>query len=587
MPAESAPAALCGPPPPVETSDPLGRYFLQEEADDGDDAAVVAAWRAALLTAGFCVLPGVVSDDECDRAVRDIWEFLHDTSYGRIVPRDDPTNTRDWREESDSSTPWPCYNNSCDGLIQANGAGWLLSNVREALADRAFSRLFGTRELHSSKEGFSFRRASDGQSRPGRRRFRQDRAAAPVVRAMVALEESRGEEAAFACYPESFTYCAASGPCQQSEGVEVTQQWAEERGLSTKSVFLRKGDVLVWRSDIVYSTDAAPSHVSGAPCCSAYAYSAMKPAKFSSSPRLSEKMEAYKQRQTGDWRIDEENWFTGQIPFSRPFFRAGPPLLTHRQAELYGLVAYNSDDGELQTRRDRALIRGVRFGPESLPTRPAVQPCGENSDDAAHLVHLTSNDQGAMEGQDKYLGGVASPCGKYVFGVPGGAQRVLRIRIADGRMDCIGPCYEGKFKWLRGVEVSAAAMNDLQRYPDGCCLALPCNAASILKVNPATNEVYTFGEEVLKNCGSDRWHYHGGNLAVNGWLYAIPANAERVLKFHPVTDEVLFIGPTFTGGQKWFGGIIGSDGCIYGIPHNQQSKSLSLTRTTRMPTKRF
>ena len=51
-------------------------------------------------------------------------------------------------------------------------------------------------------------------------------------------------------------------------------------------------------------------------------------------------------------------------------------------------------------------------------------------------------------------------------------------------------------------------------------------------------------------------------------MYAIPANANRVLKFHPVTDEVCFIGPTFSGRQKWFGGLVGSDGCIWGIPHN-------------------
>jgi len=174
-----------------------------------------------------------------------------------------------------------------------------------------------------------------------------------------------------------------------------------------------------------------------------------------------------------------------------------------------------------------------------------------------------------MMGQDKYLGGMSSPCGKYVYGVPGGAKRVLRIRVDDGRLDWIGPSYDGKFKWLRGVEVPAESLNDA-RYPKGCCLALPCNSASILKVNPATDEVYAFGEEALKHCGSARWHYHGGNLASNGWIYAIPANAERVLKFHPVTDEVIFIGPSFLGGQKWFGGITGSDGCIYGIPHNQR-----------------
>ena len=94
---------------------------------------------------------------------------------------------------------------------------------------------------------------------------------------------------------------------------------------------------------------------------------------------------------------------------------------------------------------------------------------------------------------------------------------------------------------------------------------------SILKINPSTDEVTTFGADVIQNCGASRWLYHGGVLAPNnGYVYAIPANAKRVLEFHPGTEEVCFIGPTFESGYcKWFGGILGSDGNIYGIPHNE------------------
>jgi hypothetical protein len=45
-------------------------------------------------------------------------------------------------------------------------------------------------------------------------------------------------------------------------------------------------------------------------------------------------------------------------------------------------------------------------------------------------------------------------------------------------------------------------------------------------------------------------------------------SAEYVLKFHPFTDHVELIGPRFPGKAKWYGGIVGSDGCIWGIPHN-------------------
>jgi hypothetical protein len=391
----------------------------------------------------------------------------------------------------------------------------------------------------------------------------------PVIRCLLKLRRNDTDvandaESTFGCYLTSFTLAnhlaeTESDPYAYCKGV----------GLTKHSIQLRKGDAVVWRSDLVCEATSSESTL---------AFSAMQPSRLDINAKSAEqKLESYKQRQTTDFRLDRESWRPLQsraapnFP-SRPYFRTGPPLLTYRQAQLYGLLPYHSDSEDSSECVDRALIQGVRFGPENEQTRPDVLPFHYQSSNPAHLVHLTMDDATALAGQDKYLGGMASPCGRYVFGVPGGARRVLRIRVADGNMDFIGPAYEGKFKWLRGVEVPAPAMNHDARYPDGCCLALPCNSASILKINPATSEVYTFGEEILGQCGSDRWHYHGGNLADNGWLYAIPANAERVLKFHPVTDQVMFIGPCFPGGQKWFGGILGSDRCIYGIPHNERGK---------------
>ena len=170
---------------------------------------------------------------------------------------------------------------------------------------------------------------------------------------------------------------------------------------------------------------------------------------------------------------------------------------------------------------------------------------------------------------------MASPCGRWIYGVPGTAKKVLRISTINGTMDTIGPEFPGKFKWLRGVEIPASVMNDSE-YPDGCCIALPCNSLSFLKVNPsstAKKPVYTFGEDVLEDLCRDTpgWYYHGGNLASNGWIYCIPANASRVVKLNPVTDEVVAIGSKLEGPQSWYGGIIGTDGCVYGVPHNATS----------------
>jgi hypothetical protein len=83
-------------------------------------------------------------------------------------------------------------------------------------------------------------------------------------------------------------------------------------------------------------------------------------------------------------------------------------------------------------------MRGLRFLPESLPTQPTVRPF------TARLEFISSP-AADMAGQDKYMGGMASPCGTYIYGVPRTAKRVLRIHTETSTVDWIGPLYEGKF----------------------------------------------------------------------------------------------------------------------------------------------
>lgn len=496
---------------------------------------------------GFYKMPSIFKASECQVQISKIWHFLHDITYGKINPNDPST----WTDDI-----WPSR-----WIIQGFGAGWLLNQVHEILAERVFETIFGTRELHCSKEGFCF---------------------LPPVGTTIPTKTT----ANITIQPECISKSRSEKPIVRS--MSVLDGNVQVRINNREKIGLEKGDVLLWRSDTnlqwqrccsSFTTESKEQPIRD---CLGIAFCSMIPAKNTPSTTtnvLSRKMDAYKQRQTGNYRVEEEGWvhdysLEENLAFYRSYYRTSPPLVTYRQAQLYGLVPYecnaNNNNNNTATCRqqeiDRALIRGVRFITESNPTLP---PSVHTQQHAAHLVLLKAKNETEMYGQDKYLGGMGSPCGEYIYGVPGSARRVLRIRVKDGHMDWIGPLYDGKFKWLRGVEVPANVMND-SKYPKGCCLALPCNSACILKINPATDQVYTFGERIIKQCGSDRWHYHGGNLASNGWLYAIPADAERVLKFHPVTDEVSFIGPVFKGGQKWFGGIIGSDGCIYGIPHNER-----------------
>jgi hypothetical protein len=720
------PSQCAEPPGDHPKADRLLPYMMKEQLNK-DQVSLRERIRNDLLTLGYSVVPSVLSSDECNEALDQVWDFIEDCSHG-YIQRQNPKswyhpselltlipfnhevsslgsscevmdNKNDQSDPFDSALlyetdPWPCtgYKSFLVDMFQSFGSGFVFSGVRELLAERVFSPLFGTSKLHASKEGFTMHRptiicipseADNGDEKsdedndlfcfpnPSRRGGK-----APAVMRVCAQDQflSRGEhwdqpsrdvglttiqsvtsledqvsdcDGCFLAYPGSFgdVHQQMTRNIYRGKNTWIPLTDSELTYLTTTlqiqpvKVYLKKGDVLIFRSDLVHAPLPPSAHT---PRFRAVVYCSMQPAKLTPTSVLQHKMNAYKQRETSDHRPHEENYHrhpsilfdpktTGQEPVQkpRPYYRTSPPIVTVRQAELYGLIPYTNTMKELRKAIRQAIIQGVRFlrsdprleavsqadlddtSAEWIPTLEQIGIPGLYSSvrprsivQPARLQHLRlhqPSDQSHPEtpngsrkrdsnapkkeagtertgsvgdlliGQDKYLGGMSSPCGRYVYGVPGSAARVLRIRTSDGYMDMIGPTFHGKFKWLRGVEVPARYLDPV-RYPSGCCLALPSNEPSILKINPATNEVYSFGQETLARYAARGWLYHGGNLAeCNGCVYAIPANANRVIKINPMSDEVTFIGPTFNGdlGQQWFGGITGSDGCIYGIPHNQ------------------
>eukprot|EP00814_Leptocylindrus_danicus_P009707 CAMPEP_0116014790 /NCGR_PEP_ID=MMETSP0321-20121206/6463_1 /TAXON_ID=163516 /ORGANISM="Leptocylindrus danicus var. danicus, Strain B650" /LENGTH=769 /DNA_ID=CAMNT_0003484461 /DNA_START=103 /DNA_END=2413 /DNA_ORIENTATION=- len=234
----------------------------------------------------------------------------------------------------------------------------------------------------------------------------------------------------------------------------------------------------------------------------------------------------------------------------------GHQRLNVRRAQLYGFIPYTdnpeTDVANLSDLESELERRGVWYEGDAREIHP-------------QLVSLDCSDFRNLAGQDKWLGGVGSPCGRFIYGVPGTATQVLRVTVSSGKVDLIGPHFTGKFKWLRGVPIPASVMGK-ESFPSGACIAIPCNSKSVLRIDPHSDEVIAFGHKTLEKMG--KWLYHGGELASDGYVYAIPANAERVLKIDPRTLETSLIGPVFEGVQKWYGGLLGGNGAIYGIPQN-------------------
>ena len=143
-----------------------------------------------------------------------------------------------------------------------------------------------------------------------------------------------------------------------------------------------------------------------------------------------------------------------------------------------------------------------------------------------------------------------------MYGVPGHSRTVLQIDPTTDTVTTIGGPFEGKYKWLRG-----------NLHPDGSIYCIPCHAETILKID------CTSTPPVVSEMGGPHpgiWKWHGAVLSPHdNCIYGIPQFAESVLKIDPIHQKTFEIGGPFpgaspTGKHKWYGGLLGGDGCIYG-----------------------
>ena len=532
-----------------------------------DDSSEVVS---SLLKKGYVVIPSVLSPQECEEALDKIWLFLETVGNGGI-DRDKPETWyprphRTWgKQEKSKEDPWPAtYPKSFPDMVQNCGAGWLLGEVREKLAERVYEKhVFGTRELWSSKEGFTALRPQNenhnvyanvhvcGKPQKTSLGEHYDQSMASSYRglchiqASVALLDQAENDGCFVCWPGSHgkvheaivsdTYRGQESECWVPlTDVELSQLECEY-GLKRKFIRVSKGDVILWRSDLVHAAGPAvkPTDNFRMVCyCGMMPVSAVAATKSVEEMELlrEKKLEAYLYSRTGDHRADHECWHPDwgereeathsslltsavtRVRLIKTYYQlqGGPPKLTWRQAELYGLASYNMySKHEKKQEIERLERTGVRFESTYRDLEGRPHPSLEV------LHHISGKDmlgQGTMyifhsflvakctlvcvarlnmltyrhssnviACTDKWLGGMSSPCERYVYGVPGTHPRVLRITCATGEVDYIGPDFKGPFKWLRGIDVPSYVMGE-DKFPAGCCIALPCNAQSILRM---------------------------------------------------------------------------------------------------------
>ena len=97
---------------------------------------------------------------------------------------------------------------------------------------------------------------------------------------------------------------------------------------------------------------------------------------------------------------------------------------------------------------------------------------------------------------------------------------------------------------------------------------IPCNAEHVLKVNIEEGTCSLIGQQLL---GKQKWY--GGILGDDGCIYGIPMCSTKVLKVNPATDEVELIGDLSDKPWKWHGGCAsnGPEKAIYGFPSHSDT----------------
>ena len=194
-----------------------------------------------------------------------------------------------------------------------------------------------------------------------------------------------------------------------------------------------------------------------------------------------------------------------------------------------------------------------------------------------------------MPGTHKHLGGAYDPVDGCIYGVPANSRSIL----------CLVPEYDDdknvvrtytptsiplpdsvanvSMKWLRGI------------FAHGYLWAIPSWAPAVLCVDIAawrgrralpvgqTDYVLLLGLPPEHPTGL-RWQWHGAGINHEGTaIFCIPSNAKAVLKVDLIHKTTSFIPIQYSKSDypnfdlslqnKWYGGIVGADNAVYGIPY--------------------
>eukprot|EP01025_Chloroclados_australasicus_P008501 TRINITY_DN1302_c1_g1_i2.p1 TRINITY_DN1302_c1_g1~~TRINITY_DN1302_c1_g1_i2.p1 ORF type:complete len:374 (-),score=20.48 TRINITY_DN1302_c1_g1_i2:1507-2499(-) len=300
---------------------------------------------------GYFVQKGVLSREDCIKYVDGLWDFVE--SVSPVVKRTDPETQ--YKKEGDVYDPWP---QTAVGLFHTNGVGWCqaVCDIREQVSP-VFEKLYGTQQLHCSRDGINFsrppRNIDECQSCEPRLHVDQGPSSRGLqcIQASVCLIDQQEGDGCFVCLPGSHKYhdeiFDEAGKGQRSFRIRDFYQLQKEEqevlckktGQQPKCIYAEAGDMILWRSDLAHCGQAA-TKVSDR--YRAVAFVCMLPASMTPNDVLQKKQQTWQDMYTTTHWPNKESWF--RLMDSRQFNKGHRPTLTLRQKQLFGLEPYDKEN---------------------------------------------------------------------------------------------------------------------------------------------------------------------------------------------------------------------------------------------------
>ena len=162
-----------------------------------------------------------------------------------------------------------------------------------------------------------------------------------------------------------------------------------------------------------------------------------------------------------------------------------------------------------------------------------------------------------------YMDGAVGPTDGLVYMIPFQAKRAVRFDPVSRVWEAFGDTFaKDQAKWVR------AAVSNF----DNCIYSIPCSLQThtkVLKIDPANGTAKEVGKDVRQFAGGvTSWAWCGTVAASDGCIFGMPCSATSVLRLDPRTGKLSSFGQLEdTGGEKYFSGILGPSGrYIFGIP---------------------